>query len=52
MNSATPRLYVYSDTDQRSLLTLPQRRKGPNVRDEELFGSTHVQHSKADPKTY
>ncbi|KAJ7096122.1 hypothetical protein C8R44DRAFT_813220 [Mycena epipterygia] len=45
-----PSFYVYSDTDRCPLLIIEE--KGLNVRDEELFGSIHVQHSKVNHKRY
>ncbi|CAK5261988.1 unnamed protein product [Mycena citricolor] len=55
---ATPRLYVFSDTDAMSLVpgvrahVQEARERGLNVSVEEFNGSRHVGHAFADPKRY
>ncbi|KAJ7690481.1 hypothetical protein B0H17DRAFT_1134291 [Mycena rosella] len=58
MDSATPRLYLYSDADQLSLIRDVKahieaaKQKGLNVQEVYFPGSPHVQHSRTYPDRY
>ncbi|KAJ6535201.1 hypothetical protein DFH09DRAFT_931848, partial [Mycena vulgaris] len=58
MNGATPRLYIYSDADNLSLVNDVSahiemaKEIGLNIREERFLGSPHVLHSRAYPQRY
>ncbi|KAJ7453959.1 hypothetical protein B0H11DRAFT_2069874 [Mycena galericulata] len=58
MDATMPRLYVYSDADEQSLVSDVEehieaaKKKGLSVREEHFSGSQHVRHLKTDPDRY
>ncbi|KAJ7983177.1 hypothetical protein DFH06DRAFT_1172597 [Mycena polygramma] len=58
MDSATPRLYLYSDSDRFSPVGSVKdhieaaKQKGLNIQEEYFLGSPHVQHSRIYPDRY